>query len=86
LLDRSVARHPAIKEIRLRGLMCGIELAPPTGAQRWGRKVSAECVRRGVLVRPLGDVVVLMPMLTSTGDEIDRIVRTVTESIDAVCA
>jgi adenosylmethionine-8-amino-7-oxononanoate aminotransferase len=30
-------------------------------------------VARGVLLRPLGDVVILMPMLTTTADEIDRI-------------
>ena len=63
--------------------MVGIELAPPPGATRWGRRVSAECVRRGVLIRPLGDVVVLMPILTSTEDEIERIVTVVAESITA---
>ena len=35
--------------------------------------------RRGVLLRPLGDVVVLMPPLTSTGDEIDRVVDVLAE-------
>ena len=31
------------------------ELAPPQDGLRWGRLVSAACVRRGVLIRPLGD-------------------------------
>ena len=48
---------------------------------RWGRRVCAAAVRRGVLLRPLGDVVVLMPMLTSTAEEIDRIVDTLDASI-----
>jgi adenosylmethionine---8-amino-7-oxononanoate aminotransferase len=39
---------------------------------------------RGVLLRPLGDVVVLMPMLTSTSDEIDRIVDVLASAIDEV--
>jgi adenosylmethionine-8-amino-7-oxononanoate aminotransferase len=42
-------------------------------------------VRRGVLIRPLGDVIVVMPPLTITADEIDRIVTTLREAIDEVC-
>jgi adenosylmethionine-8-amino-7-oxononanoate aminotransferase len=84
LLDDHLVDLPEVRAIRQQGLMVGIELAPPPDASRWGRRVSAECVRRGVLVRPLGDVVVLMPILTSTSDEIDRIVSVVSESISAV--
>ena len=61
--------------------MAGIELAPPTDGLRWGRRVSAACVERGVLIRPLGDVVVIMPPLTITGEEIDRIVDVIAEAI-----
>jgi adenosylmethionine-8-amino-7-oxononanoate aminotransferase len=43
-------------------------------------------VRRGVLLRPLGDVVVLMPPLTITSDEIDRIVSTLAEAVAEVAA
>jgi adenosylmethionine-8-amino-7-oxononanoate aminotransferase len=75
----------AVGEVRRRGLMTGIELVPPAGGLGWGRRVSAACVRRGVLIRPLGDVIVLMPMLTSTVAEIDRIVSTVAEAIEEVC-
>ncbi len=80
-LAAEVAPLPAVAEVRQRGLMVGIELAPPTDGLRWGRRVSAGCVERGVLIRPLGDVIVLMPMLTTTADEIDRIVATVAEAI-----
>jgi adenosylmethionine-8-amino-7-oxononanoate aminotransferase len=34
-----------------------------------------------VLLRPLGDVVVLMPPLTTTADEIERIVSVLAEAI-----
>jgi len=70
-----------VGDVRQRGLMVGIELAPPSEGLRWGRRVSAGCVERGVLIRPLGDVIVLMPMLTTTADEVDRIVATVAEAI-----
>ena len=61
--------------------MTGIELRPPADGLRWGRRVSAACVRRGVLIRPLGDVIVLMPPLTITEAEIDRIVDTLEAAI-----
>jgi adenosylmethionine-8-amino-7-oxononanoate aminotransferase len=83
-LDSDVAPLAGVKEIRQHGLMTGIELDPPTEGLRWGRLVSAACVRRGVLIRPLGDVIVLMPPLTITADEVDRIVDTVRAAIDEV--
>jgi adenosylmethionine-8-amino-7-oxononanoate aminotransferase len=84
LLDRLVAPLAAVKEVRRIGLMAGVELAPPAEGLRWGRRVCAAAVRRGVLLRPLGDVVVLMPMLTSTAEEIERIVAVLAESIAEV--
>ncbi len=84
LLDAQVVGRDGVADVRQQGLMVGVELEPPEGAERWGRRVCAEAVRRGVLLRPLGDVVVLMPILTSTPDEIDRIVDVLAASIDAV--
>jgi adenosylmethionine-8-amino-7-oxononanoate aminotransferase len=93
LLDRHIAPLAPVREVRRLGLMAGVELAPPTpsgtpGAPedglRWGRRVCAGAVRRGVLLRPLGDVVVLMPMLTSTAEEIERIVAVLAEAIAEV--
>lgn len=81
-----LAAHPAVAEIRRRGLMAGVELAPPPGAARWGRKVCAAAVRAGVLLRPLGDVVVVMPPLTITEAEIDLIASTLAAAIDEVAA
>jgi adenosylmethionine-8-amino-7-oxononanoate aminotransferase len=73
-LDDRLGDSPAVRQIRRRGLMCGVELAPPVDGLRWGRRVSAACVARGVLIRPLGDVIVVMPPLTTTAGEIERIV------------
>jgi len=80
-LDQRVGPLPQVKEIRQQGFMIGIELAPPTDGLRWGRRVSAACVDRGVLIRPLGDVIVIVPMLTTTADEVDRIVDVVSAAI-----
>lgn len=85
LLAAYVSPKPAVADVRQQGLMVGIELAPTAEGLGWGRQVSGACVRRGVLIRPLGDVLVLMPMLTSTADEVERIVATLAEAIDEVC-
>ena len=52
--------------------------AAPQEDLRWVRGGGA--VERGVLLRPLGDVVVLMPPLTITSPELHRIVHTLAES------
>lgn len=85
LLHDRVASKPAVREIRLEGLMGGVELAPPSEGLLWGRRVSAAAVKRGVLLRPIGDTVVLMPPLTVTSPEIHRIVTALSDAIDDVC-
>jgi len=84
LLATRIATLAGVHEVRQRGLMAGIELAPPADGLRWGRRVCAAAVSEGVLLRPLGDVVVLMPILTSTSDEIDRIVGALARAIEKV--
>jgi len=84
LYDR-VASKPAVREVRLEGLMGGVELAPPVDGLRWGRRVSAAAGQRGVLLRPIRDTVVLMPPLTITSPEIHQIVNALSDSIDEVC-
>ena len=85
-LDDTVVGRPGVGAVRQRGLMVGVELDPPPGSERWGRRVCAEAVRRGVLLRPLGDVVVIMPPLTTTVEEIDRVVDVLAEAVDEVCS
>jgi adenosylmethionine-8-amino-7-oxononanoate aminotransferase len=86
MLDEQVAPHRAVREVRLQGLMGGIELAPPRDGLRWGRRVCAAAVERGVLLRPLGDVVVVMPPLTITTPELRRMVDALSGAIDEVTA
>jgi adenosylmethionine-8-amino-7-oxononanoate aminotransferase len=74
LLEERFARRVSVRAVRQRGLMVGVELAPSIPGARWGRRVCAGAVARGVLLRPLGDVVVLMPPLTITAPEVGRMV------------
>jgi len=84
LAGERLAPLAAVADVRLCGLMGGVELAPPADGLRWGRRVCAAAVRRGVLLRPLGDVVVLMPPLTVTDGEVERIVATLADAIAEV--
>ena len=86
LLTERVAGRAGVRDVRQRGLMVGIELAPPSPGLRWGRRVCAGAVSRGVLLRPLGDVVVLMPPLTVTAEEIVRIVDALDGGLSDVMA
>ncbi|HEY6416294.1 MAG TPA: aminotransferase class I/II-fold pyridoxal phosphate-dependent enzyme, partial [Acidimicrobiales bacterium] len=86
LLHERIAPLAAVGEVRSRGLMAGVELAPPQPGLRWGRRVCAGAVRRGLLLRPLGDVVVIMPPLTVTDAELDRIVDVLAASVAEVTA
>jgi adenosylmethionine---8-amino-7-oxononanoate aminotransferase len=65
--------------------MGGVELAPSGEGLRWGRQVSAASVDRGVLLRPIGDTVVLMPPLTITSQELHRVVHVLGDAIDETC-
>ena len=85
LAERITPRH-AVHAVRQRGLMVGVELAPPEPGLRWGRRVCAEAVARGVLLRPLGDVIVLMPPLTISDEEVNRIVYALDSALDVVTA
>ena len=58
--------------------MAGVGLIP---APRRGRRVCAGAVRRGVLLRPLGDVVVLMPPLAIGDDDLETLCGVVAESV-----
>jgi adenosylmethionine-8-amino-7-oxononanoate aminotransferase len=55
-------------------------------SDRAGHQVTLAARRRGAIVRPLGDVVVLMPPLAITKAEIRKLLSIVTDSIAEVCS
>jgi adenosylmethionine-8-amino-7-oxononanoate aminotransferase len=84
LLHDRIAPKPEVRDVRLRGLMGAVELAPLADGLRWGRRVSAAAVERGVLLRSIGDDVTLMPPLTITSEELHRVVHALGAAIDEV--
>ena len=94
-LERRLADEVAplahVADVRQRGVMVGIELAADAAARRaypardrTGAQVTVEARTRGVIIRPLGDVIDLMPPLSIRQDEIDRLVTVVRDAIVAV--
>ena len=83
--------HPHVGDIRQLGLIAGMELVqdrttkepyPPTALV--GMKVADEARKRGLLIRPLGNVIVLMPPLSTTLRELRQIVGIVTKAVQTV--
>jgi adenosylmethionine-8-amino-7-oxononanoate aminotransferase len=83
LLAEHVAPLAAVGQIRHRGFMTGIELAGFAYEERIGHQVTLAARERGAIIRPLGDVVVLMPPLSISDDELRRLVAITGESIAA---
>jgi adenosylmethionine---8-amino-7-oxononanoate aminotransferase len=82
----AVAAMPEVAEVRHRGFMVGIDLGEHDPALRLGHRVTLEARERGAIVRPLGDVVVLMPPLAISKGELRRLVEITAEAIRAACA
>lgn len=72
-----------VSEVRQCGLMVGIDLGEHDPELRLGHRVALEARKRGVIVRPLGDVIVLMPPLAISKQDLRRLVDVVAESIGA---
>jgi adenosylmethionine-8-amino-7-oxononanoate aminotransferase len=85
-LLREVAELPAVVEVRGRGFIVGIDLGEHDPALRLGHRVALEARARGAIIRPLGDVVVLMPPLAISKADLRRLVSITAESIRAAVA
>ncbi|MEK6234921.1 MAG: aminotransferase class III-fold pyridoxal phosphate-dependent enzyme, partial [Planctomycetales bacterium] len=79
-----IAELPHVGDVRGRGLMAGVELVRdrdskesfPLGEKR-GYRACDFAMQHGVRLRPLGDVVVIMPPLSVSMEELDRICEAV---------
>lgn len=91
-LNSEMAALPWVADIRQCGLMVGIELVEDQETRkafpeelRVGVKVIQDIRKAGVILRPLGDVLVMMPPLSITLEEISYLVGASAQSINNVC-
>jgi adenosylmethionine-8-amino-7-oxononanoate aminotransferase len=82
----------AVGDIRQWGLMAGIELVADRATraafpieQRIGMQVIQEARRHGVILRPLGNVIILMPPLCITATQLDELCAATQRAIEKVC-
>jgi adenosylmethionine-8-amino-7-oxononanoate aminotransferase len=85
-LLEQVAAKPEVVEVRGRGFMVGIDLGEHDPARRIGHRVTLEARRRGAIIRPLGETIVLMPPLSISEVDLQRLVEITGESIEAALA
>ena len=88
----SVARRsPVLTQVRGLGMVAAVDLCAPGGGPldpnaRTGRRVFQEAVKRGALLRPLGDTMYLFPPLNCPPGDLDAMVEILADSVAAVVA
>lgn len=82
---------PWVDEVRQLGVMTGIELTAEPGSrqpfsaqQLVGLRIGQRARELGVIIRPLGNVMVLMPPLCISRDDVSRLVSVTSQSISDV--
>lgn len=85
----TLREHPHVSEVRQRGMILAIEMVknkrqkqPYPWEERRGLHVYRHALERGVLLRPLGNVIYMMPPYVISADEINHIARVTAEAID----
>ncbi|MGI8902884.1 MAG: adenosylmethionine--8-amino-7-oxononanoate transaminase [Solirubrobacteraceae bacterium] len=84
LLDERIATLRGVAQVRQRGFMVGIDLLEAPAHERLGHRVTLAARRGGAIIRPLGDVVVLMPALAISEADLKRLVAITAAAIDQV--
>ncbi len=79
---------PHVGDIRQKGLMVGIELVadretrrPFDSRNRTGAAICTAIRKHGVIIRPLGDVLVIMPPLAMRSEDLQQIVNAIREEV-----
>lgn len=86
-LLKPLADLPIVGDVRQCGLMAGIELVknketrePFPSTARIGHQAAMECRGQGLLMRPIGNVLILVPPLVTSEPELRRMVTIITKS------
>ncbi len=76
---------PGVKHVRICGLIVALELDLPGGyLAEGGRAMRQACLERGVLLRPLGNVLYAMPPLCTSAQSLVRITEAMTSAVRAL--
>ncbi|MDA8083088.1 MAG: adenosylmethionine--8-amino-7-oxononanoate transaminase [Nitrospiraceae bacterium] len=88
-LLREMAGLQHVGDVRFRGLMAGVELVrdkatkePYAWEEKIGWRVALKALEKGLFIRPLGNIIVLIPPLSITMDELRRMLGIIRDSIE----
>jgi adenosylmethionine-8-amino-7-oxononanoate aminotransferase len=78
--------HPLIAETRQMGTIAALELKSPEGGYfaEIGRKLGEFYLEKNILLRPLGNVVYILPPYCTTGDDLERAYDVIGESLAVI--
>ena len=83
----SLKGHKLIKETRVCGVICAIEVNIETDRySNYRDRIFALFMERGVFLRPLGNVVYILPPFVITDDQLDTIYQTIIEVVETMNA
>lgn len=85
--------HPHIGEVRQKGFIVGIEMVrekekktPYPLKEKVGIRTCLEARKMGLMLRPIGNVIILMPPLSISKTDLKKMVSIVAMAIDAITA
>lgn len=88
---KPIADIPHVGDIRQRGFMVGIELVqdkttktPYPLSAKTGHHVAAIARSKGLILRPIGNVLVLIPPLSTTTEELKKMLEIIKKSIETL--
>ena len=91
-LRQHVAPHPLVGEVRGTGMVAGVELVAAKGKPyspfpssfQIGLRLRAEAIRRGLILRAMGDTLGISPPLIIKEEEVEFLVDTLYQSLDTL--
>ncbi|HEX4509216.1 MAG TPA: hypothetical protein VH328_04030, partial [Burkholderiaceae bacterium] len=88
-LAQAARERRSLTGVRGCGMVAAVDLRDGAGgaldpAARTGYRVYREAVRRGALLRPIGDTLYLFPPLNTVAADLDRMLAVLTDSVDVV--
>ncbi len=88
---REMSALPNVGDVRNRGLMAAVELVkdkatkePYPWEEKAGWQVAYKAREEGLLIRPLGNVIVIMPPLSISQEDLDRMLRIISDAAASV--
>ena len=87
-LSRAFWKHPNVGDVRQEGTILAVEIVaerssrkPFPAAERRGARICQTARDFGLLTRPIGDVLVLMPPYSTTAEELEQMVTALQKAI-----